>query len=219
MALIATVTRPGLAPDRWLLWLVLMLPLAWMTWQYSAETVYYGEYLHWTGVQSARLLLLTLALTPLLRLLPRAAVIRWLMRRRRDIGLVTFFYALAHTVAYLVKKSDLQLIVSEGLEAGLLTGWVAFLVFIALAVTSNNASLRALGRTWRSLHKTVYVAAILTYLHWVLTAFDPTMGYVHGAVAVVLLLARLQNSSQFRSATRKSVAASIAPGKSSDVSK
>ncbi len=132
------MTRPGLAMDRWLLWLVLMLPLAWMTWQYGGERVYYGEYLHWTGVQSARLLLLTIAVTPLLRLLPHAAAIRWLMRRRRDIGLATFFYALAHTVAYLVRKGNLQLIASEGLEAGLLTGWIAFLVFIALAVTSNN---------------------------------------------------------------------------------
>jgi len=192
MALAATATRPALALDRWLLWLVLMLPLAWMTWRYAAESVYYGEYLHWTGVQSARLLLLTLAVTPLLRLLPRAAAIRWLMRRRRDIGLVTFFYALAHTVAYLVRKSDLSLIAGEALEAGMLTGWIAFLVFIALAVTSNDASVRAMGRKWRSLHKTVYVAAILTYLHWVLTAFDPTAGYVHGAVAVVLLLARLR---------------------------
>jgi sulfoxide reductase heme-binding subunit YedZ len=192
--LIATATRPGLALDRWFLWLVLLLPLALMTWRYGAATVYYGEYLHWTGVQSARLLLLTLAVTPLLRLLPRAAAIRWLIRRRRDIGLVTFFYALAHTVAYLVQKSDVQLIVSEGLEAGLLTGWIAFLVFIALAVTSNDASVRALGRKWRSLHKTVYVAAILTYLHWILTAFDPTMGYVHGAVAIVLLLARLRRA-------------------------
>jgi sulfoxide reductase heme-binding subunit YedZ len=192
--LTASVTRPEPATDRWLLWVVLMLPLAWMTWQYSAETVYYGEYLHWTGIQSARLLLLTLAVTPLLRLLPRTPAIRWLMRRRRDIGLVTFFYALAHTAAYLFRKSDLQLIVGEGLEAGLLTGWIAFLVFIALAVTSNDASVRALGRTWRSLHKAVYVAAVLTYLHWVLTAFDPTMGYVHGAAAVLLLLARLRRA-------------------------
>jgi len=37
--LIATATRPRLALDRWFLWLVLMLPLAWMTWQYGAETV------------------------------------------------------------------------------------------------------------------------------------------------------------------------------------
>ena len=186
------MTRTGLVLDRWLLWLVLVLPLAWMTWRYAAETVFYGEYLHWTGVQAARLLLLTLAVTPLTRLLPRAAAIRWLMRRRRDIGLVTFFYALAHTLAYLVRKSDLPLIASEALEAGMLTGWIAFLVFIALAMTSNDASMRALGRQWRSLHKAVYAAAILTYLHWVLTAFDPTAGYLHFAVLAVLLLARLR---------------------------
>jgi sulfoxide reductase heme-binding subunit YedZ len=192
--LTTTATRPGLATDRWLLWVVLTLPLAWMTWQYSAEVVYYGEYLHWTGVQSARLLLLTLAITPLLRLLPRTPFIRWLMRRRRDLGLITFFYAFAHTMAYIVRKSDLQLVMSEALEAGLLTGWIAFLVFIALAVTSNDVSVRALGRQWRSLHQAVYVAAVLTYLHWVLTAFDPTAGYVHGAAAVLLLLARLRGA-------------------------
>ena len=140
------------------------------------------------------MLLLTLAATPLLRLLPRAAAIRWLMRRRRDLGLVTFFYALAHTVAYLVRKSDLQLIVSEGFGLDLLTGWIAFLVFIALAVTSNDVSVHALGRKWRGLHRAVYVAAVLTYLHWVLTAFDPTAGYVHGAAAVFLLLARLRSA-------------------------
>lgn len=194
----AIATQPRLATDRWLLWLVLMLPLAWMTWQYGTAAVYYGEYLHWTGVQSARLLLLTLAVTPLLRLLPRAAAVRWLLRRRRDIGLVTFVYALAHTVAYLVRKSDLQLIVSEGLEAGLLTGWVALLVFVALAVTSNDASVRRLGRQWRSLHKTVYAAAILTCLHWVLTAFDPTVGYLHFVVLSILLLARLRGSRRSR---------------------
>ena len=85
--------------DRWAVWVVLALPLAWQTWLYRSETSYYGEYLHWTGVQSARLLLLTLAITPLLRFFPRQPVFRWLMRRRREFGLVTFVYAAAHTVA------------------------------------------------------------------------------------------------------------------------
>ena len=194
----AIATQPRLALDRWLLWLVLTLPLAWMTWQYAAAAIYYGEYLHWTGVQSARLLLLTLAVTPLLRLLPRAAAVRWLMRRRRDIGLITFAYAFAHSAAYLVRKGDLQLVASEGLEAGMLTGWIALLVFTALAVTSNDASVRALGRRWRSLHKAVYAGAILTYLHWVLTAFDPTVGYLHFAVLAILLLARLRGLRRLR---------------------
>jgi sulfoxide reductase heme-binding subunit YedZ len=195
----ATAAQHGLATDRLALWVVLTLPLAVMTWRYGNETVYYGEYLHWTGVQSARLLLLTLAVAPLLRILPRTAPIRWLMKRRRDLGLVTFAYAAAHTVAYLARKGDLQLIASESIGAGLLTGWIAFLVFVALAVTSNDASVRKLGRKWRSLHKAVYVAAILTYAHWVLTAFDPTAGYIHGAAAVILLLARLWRPRQSRS--------------------
>ena len=182
----------SLAWDRWILWVVLVLPLAWQTWLYRSETIYYGEYLHWSGVQSARLLLLTLAITPLLRFFPRLPAIRWLMRRRRDLGLVTFVYAGAHTVAYLLNKSDLQRILAESLEVGLLTGWIAFLIFIALAITSNDASVRSMGRSWRRLHKAVYVSALLTFAHWVLTAFDPTAGYMHAAALVLLLLARVR---------------------------
>lgn len=191
MAVTAVARGRKLAIDRWILWLVLALPLVLMTWRYAAETVYYGEYLHWTGKQSARLLLLTLAVTPLLRLLPRFRIARWLLKRRRDLGLITFAYAFAHTAAYLVRKNDLGSIAAESLEAGLLTGWIAFLIFIALAATSNDASVRALGRAWRRLHTAVYVAAILTFMHWVLTAFDPTAGYLHFAVLAILLLLRL----------------------------
>ena len=174
------------------MWVVLVLPLAWQTWQYGTDTIYYGEYLHWTGVQSARLLLVTLAITPLLRFLPRQAIVRWLARRRRDLGLVTFAYAVAHTIAYLAQKNDLQRILAESFEAGLLTGWIAFVVFCALATTSNDVSVRSMGRNWRRLHRAVYVAALLTFAHWVLTAFDPTAGYVHAGVLVVLLLLRLR---------------------------
>lgn len=190
----AVATRRKSSIARWLLWLVLALPLGVMTWRYAEASVYYGEYLHWTGAQSARLLLLTLLVTPLVRLLPRVRIVRWLLRRRRDLGLITFAYALAHTAAYLDRKRDVGIIVAEGLEAGLLTGWIAFVVFIALAATSNDASVRALGRTWRRLHAAVYPAAILTFLHWVLTAFDPTAGYLHFAVLAVLLLMRFARS-------------------------
>ena len=79
-------------------------------------------------MQSARLLIVTLAVTPLLRLFPRLAVMRWLMARRRDLGLVTFVYALAHVVAYLVyfeQKAGWPTIVRDGLEMELLTGWLA----------------------------------------------------------------------------------------------
>ncbi len=177
---------------RWLLWVALTVPLAWQGWRYATGIVYYGEFVHWTGLQSARLLLVTLAVSPLLRLWPGAAPLRWLMRRRRDLGLITFVYALAHTLAYLVQKADAVRILREGSDPGLATGWLAFLLFLALAVTSNDLSVRRLGRTWRRLHASVYPAAILTFLHWVLTAFDPTAGWVHAGVLTLLLALRLR---------------------------
>jgi len=89
-------------------------------------------------------------------------------------------------VAYLVKLSDVARILAEGIEPGLLTGWIALLIFLALAVTSNNTSVRRLGKSWKALHRLVYAAAILTFLHWVLVAFDPVPGYVHAGLLVVI---------------------------------
>ena len=104
---------------------------------------------------------------------------------------MTFAFAAAHVVAYLWRKGDLGLITTEALEAGLATGWVAGVLFIALALTSNDASVRRLGRRWQVLHRSVYLAAVLTFVHWVMTAFDPTAGWMHAAVLGVLLGFRL----------------------------
>ena len=174
-----------------LLWFVLGLPLAIQTWRFGTEAIYYGEYLHWSGQWAARLLLVTLLVTAFKRYLPRLAVTRWMLGRRRDLGLITFAYALAHTLAYVFYKAEFALIIREGMEWGLLTGWVAGLVFVALAVTSNDVSVRRLGRRWQWLHRTVYVAAILTFAHWVLTAFDPTAGWQHATVLAVIVVLRI----------------------------
>ena len=185
-----TAARP-LPADRALLWLLLGLPLAVQSWRFVAEHIYYGEYLHWSGQWGARLLLATLAVSAFRRFVPRARISMWLSRRRRDLGLVTFAYAAAHVVAYLWQKADVGRIAAEALEAGLATGWVAGLIFVLLAVTSNDASVRRLGRSWQRLHKGVYLAAVLTFAHWVLTAFDPTAGWLHAAVLGLMLLFRL----------------------------
>ena len=177
--------------DRAILWLVLSIPLAAQTWRFAGEQIYYGEYLHWSGQWGARLLIATLAVTSLRRLLPRAAASLWLVRRRRDLGLITFAYAAAHTFAYLAFKADFVLVAGEAMEAGLLTGWIAGLVMLVLALTSNDASVRRLGRGWRSLHRTVHAVAILTFAHWILTAFDPQAGWLHAGALAVLLLPRL----------------------------
>ncbi len=177
-------------------WIILYAPLLAQTWRYQLELVFYGEYLHWTGLQSTRLILLALAVTPLRLYFPNATWVKWLQSHRRAIGVASFFYALLHLLAYLVYKGTLQSIVQEGLTPGLLTGWVAFVIFLLLAVTSNDYSVRLLQRRWKTLHKAIYLGAALTLAHWILTAFNPMTAYVY--LGVVLFLVALRPIKKLR---------------------
>lgn len=188
-----------LAASRWLLWLALSSPLVFQTWRYLAGTIFYGEYLHWTGEQSARLLIVTLAVTPLRRMLPDSRLVNWIVARRRDLGIATFLYAALHTLAYVVKKANVELILSDATEIGILVGWLSCAILLLLAATSNNYSVRKLRKYWKVLHRCVYAAALLTFLHWILTAFDPLAGYIHlGVLLVVLALRALPDSLRVR---------------------
>lgn len=180
------VLRMNFLASRYFVWALLFVPLLVFCWQYMTERLFYGEFIHITGDWSARLLILTLSVTPLRNLMPKQRWTAWLVRQRRYLGVAAFAYAVPHVVAYLVKLADLARIVSEGVELGMLTGWIAMLVFTALAVTSNNASVRKLGKRWKVLHRLVYAAAVLTFLHWILLAFDPLQGYIHAGVLLAI---------------------------------
>jgi len=132
--------------------------------------------------------------------MPRQRWTAWLGRQRRYLGVATFAYAVPHLVAYLVKLSDMARIVSESIGPGMLTGWLAMMIFAALAVTSNNSSVRKFGSRWKSLHRFVYAAAVLTFLHWILLAFDPVQGYIHAGV--LLIIQALRFVKQPKSASR-----------------
>ena len=177
--------------NRSLLWVVLYSFLAVQTYRYATGASFYGEYLHWTGEQSVRLLIAVLAVAPLRRLFPRVGIVRWISNFRRDIGVAAFTYAAAHTIAYLGNRDSLSAIVSEGLAIELLTGWIAFAVFLLLAATSNDLSVRLLKRNWTLLHKAVFAGALLTMLHWILTAFDPTVAYIYLSIIALLIAARV----------------------------
>ena len=176
---------------RTVLWAVLLLPLLIQTYRYQAGTAFYGEYLHWTGDWSVWLLLLVLLVTPIRRLPVLSSWSVWLLKARRDLGIATFFYAMAHTLAYLFRKADLDRILRESADVGMLVGWLALVGMLLLAVTSNDRSVRWLAGRWKALHRLVYLIALLSVGHWILTAFDPTIGYVHLAVLAVLLSLRL----------------------------
>lgn len=159
-------------------WLALALPASYILQQYLSDTISYGTVIHQTGDWSFAFLFLALAVTPLRRILPKAKWLRVLLFHRRAIGVASFGYAAFHTVAYLQRKWGADLILKESMDPGIATGWLALFIFIILAVTSNNISVKMLGRKWQLLHRTVYVSAILLGAHWILTAFEPLMAYI-----------------------------------------
>lgn len=179
--------------SRPLLWLVLALPGAWIAWRWlvTPDLYGFGHAIGDTGDWAAWLLLLALAATPLRLVFRRQGWTTWLLRRRRDIGVASFVYAAGHTAIYLFDKASLATVLAEAADVAMLTGWLALAIFIPLAVTSNDKAVRALKRSWKRLHRLVYPAAILTVVHWVLAAFDPTTAYVFLAILVVLELVRI----------------------------
>lgn len=116
------------------------------------------------GLWAVRFLLLTLALTPAMRILnwPRLAMIR------RMTGLAAFSYAALHLTLYVVSsKYDLAFVAAEIASRIYLTiGFAALLGLSLLAATSTDAAIRRLGRRWKQLHRLIYGIAVLAILHF-----------------------------------------------------
>ena len=122
--------------------------------------------LHPTGEFAARFMIIAMMITPLMMLFRDASWPRWLMKRRRYLGVAAFFYALAHTVLYVIDEGTIAFTGDEVSKLYIWTGWIAFLIFVPLAVTSTDAWVHRLGRSWKKLQQFVYAAAILTLIHW-----------------------------------------------------
>lgn len=150
-----------------LLWLLLALPAFWLVRAATAPDADLEELLHPSGEWSARLLIVALALTPLSMLLPQSRVVRWLLARRRAIGVAAFGYAVLHAVFYIVAMGSLADILAELGATGIWTGWLALLLFVPLALTSNDASMRLMRAGWKRLQRLAYPAAVLTLVHWI----------------------------------------------------
>ncbi len=172
----AAVSR--LLKGKLLLWGVLAIPALLMvrTWL-THPAMWPGDLLHPSGEWSARLIIFALMLTPLSMLFRGQAWIKWLVSRRRAFGVAGFGYALLHLFFYLLDMETLGYIVAEIGALGIWTGWVAFFLFLPLALTSNDASMRALKAGWKKVQRLAYPAALLTLLHWM---------FVHDNVAAAL---------------------------------
>ena len=173
------------------LWFALALPAVAILYLYWRDAFSYGEVIHASGEWAVRFLILTLAVTPLRLAFARARWPSWLVQRRRALGVAVFGYALLHTIVYVARKQDVALMLEEGAQWDLLTGWLALAVYLPLALTSNDRAVRFLKRVWKKLHRLVYPAAVLTFLHWMLTAFDMTPALIYAGILGLLEALRL----------------------------
>lgn len=147
--------------------------------------------LHRTGDWALRLLLATLAVTPLRRWTGWP----WLLRFRRLLGLLAFGYALLHALTYVVLDRGLVVdeIVADVLKRPYVTaGFTALLLMVPLAATSTRAMMRRLGPHWQRLHRLVYAVGVFAVLHFLwsskLARIEPV---VYAVILAVLLIARL----------------------------
>jgi sulfoxide reductase heme-binding subunit YedZ len=181
-----------------LLFATCLMPLAWLTWDalhdgLGADPVAALE--HRSGDWALRLLLATLAITPLRRLTGRAELVRF----RRMLGMFAFFYACAHLSIYVVVDLGAywsQLFADVVKRPYITVGFAAWLLLIPLAVTSTRGMMRRLGRHWQRLHRLVYVIALLGVLHflWLVKA-DQREPLLYLAIFGALMLLRIRGGS------------------------
>ncbi len=144
-----------------------------------------------TGYWALVLLVASLAVTPIRRLTGWNDIIKL----RRLIGLLAFFYATLHLVTWIVldKFFDLDIMIEDVVKRRFITiGMLTWVILVPLALTSTTNTIRRLGRKWQTLHRLAYVAGITGVIHfwWLVKAdvFEPQM---FAAVLAVLFGVRI----------------------------
>jgi sulfoxide reductase heme-binding subunit YedZ len=146
-----------------------------------------------TGTWALVFLCVTLAMTPM-RLITGSVV--WI-KLRRMLGLFCFFYAAMHFSIwfYLDQNLDAQAMIHDVIKRPFITmGFLTLLLLLPLALTSNQWSIRKLGKKWTLLHKLVYIIAATAIAHyWWHKAGKNDLGtvFIYAGVLLGLLFLRL----------------------------
>jgi sulfoxide reductase heme-binding subunit YedZ len=153
-----------------------LAPVAWLVWNFwrasttapdalGADPIAFVTF--FTGKGTLRLLVTSLAITPVRRLIPKLS---WLIRFRRMLGLYAFFYGCLHLLTYvwLYSSFSWSAMVNDVVRRRFITGGLtAWLLLVPLALTSTTWSIRKLGgKRWQALHRLAYVAAIAGVVHY-----------------------------------------------------
>lgn len=175
------------------IWILGLTPLGWAVYRFfrgdgfGANPI--AELQLWGGLSSLTALLCALAVTPLRR------ITGWndLQKTRRLVGLFAFFYVTLHFLIWIGidQTFDWEYILEDLTERPyIIIGFVGFLLLLPLALTSTKGWIRRLGRHWVTLHRLVYVAAVLGIVHfyWVTKADDRWPTFALGVWAVLMAL-------------------------------
>ena len=150
------------------------------------------ETLHFSlGDWALRFLCISLALTPLKKLLQQS----WPIRFRRMMGLFAYVYASLHFLVYIILDLSLswEIFIDEVPQSPyILVGLLTFLLLTPLALTSTKAMQKRLGKRWEQLHRLVYIAGISAIIHYLwLVKSDISEPLFYAAVMSILLGTRL----------------------------
>ena len=164
------MNKPTLITLKVLIWIACLYPVAVLV--YGAVTNNLGPdptktITFSTGLATLRLLVISLAITPLRQLWSKLS---WLIKFRRLLGLFAFFYASLHLFTYigLYAGFSFHTILEDTLQRRFITvGMLAWLTLVPLALTSTTGSIKRLGgKRWQQLHKLVYLSVCLGLLHY-----------------------------------------------------
>ena len=174
-----------------LVFLICLVPLGVLIWEaftggLGANPAQFLE--HATGDWTLRFVAITLAVTPLRKLLGQPQLIRF----RRMLGLFAFFYGCCHFSIYLTFDQifDLHGIWADVLKRRYITvGFTGFVLMIPLALTSTAGWIRRMGgRRWAMLHRAIYLTAIAGVIHYYwLVKSDVHVPLEYAAVMAILL--------------------------------
>jgi methionine sulfoxide reductase heme-binding subunit len=186
----------GLSPLQWTMHLGAWIPLAILLVDAISGNLTINPIQDATqqmGRAAILLLSASLSITPLKIL----TGVRELQKLARPLGLYAFFYVVIHLTLYagVDYGFDLSLLVPDAADKKyIFIGLAAFLILLALAVTSSRWSMKRLGKHWKQLHRLVYAAGVLAVLHYALAAKGDLFrlqGNILGPAIYLILVALL----------------------------
>ena len=179
---------------RLIIFLLSLVPMLWLcvnaiTQQLGADPA--KTIVLFTGEWAIYFLFAALAITPLRKFFHW----QWLQPHRRMLGLFALFYAFSHLLAYLVfiLGFDFSRLIAELIKRPYIAvGFPAFLILIALGVTSTRSMMRRMGKNWIKLHRLIYLAVLLVWIHVLLqvrASYQDAL--VYGVIVLLLLGVRI----------------------------